>query len=120
MGLPVYFGDASRIELLRRAHADRASMLVLTMDDPTAIEKVVQMVRAEWPELRIVARARDARHAAHLLDLGATEVIQETLESGLQLAGRVLHLAGTPEEVAHRRIEAQREDEMKALRELVG
>lgn len=120
MGLPVYFGDASRIELLRRAHADRASMLVLTMDDPTAIEKVVQMVRAEWPELRIVARARDARHAAHLLDLGATEVIQETLESGLQLAGRVLHLAGTPEEVAHRRIEVQREDEMKALRELVG
>ncbi len=120
MGLPVYFGDASRIELLRRAHAGNASMLVLTMDDPKAIEQVVQMVRAEWPGLRIIARARDARHAAHLLDLGATEVIQETLEAGLQLAGRVLQLAGTPEEVAHRRTEAQREEEMNALRELVG
>lgn len=120
MGLPVYFGDATRIELLRRAHAGNASMLVLTMDDHKAIEHVVMMVRAEWPTLRIVARARDARHAAHLFDLGATEVIQETLESGLQLASRVLHLAGTPEDVARRRTEAQREDEMKALRELVG
>lgn len=120
MGLPVFFGDATRIDLLRRAHAQNASMLVLTMDDPKAIEQVVRAVRAEWPTLRIVARARDARHAAHLLDLGATEVIQETLESGLQLAGRVLNLAGTPEDVARRRTEAQREDEMKALRELVG
>jgi len=119
-GLPVYFGDASRIELLRRANAEKASLLVLTMDDAEAVESVVQRVRAEWPDLRILARARDVRHAAQLMDQGATEVIQETLEAGLQLSGRVLSLVGTPEEVAHRRTEAQREQEMAALRELVG
>jgi CPA2 family monovalent cation:H+ antiporter-2 len=116
----VYFGDASRIELLRRANAEKASLLVLTMDDAEAVESVVQRVRAEWPDLRILARARDVRHAAQLMDQGATEVIQETLEAGLQLSGRVLSLVGTPEEVAHRRTEAQREQEMAALRELVG
>ncbi|MBI1906576.1 MAG: cation:proton antiporter [Rhodocyclales bacterium] len=120
VGLPVYFGDASRLELLRRANAEKASTLVLTMDDSDAIEHVVRMVRAEWPHLRVLARARDARHAAHLMDLGATEVIQETLEAGLQLAERVLAVVGTPEEVARRRTEVQREKEMAALRELVG
>jgi CPA2 family monovalent cation:H+ antiporter-2 len=120
VGLPVYFGDASRLELLRRANAEKASMLVLTMDDSAAIEHVVQMVRIEWPHLHVLARARDARHAAHLMDLGASEVIQETLEAGLQLAGRVLAVVGTPEDVARRRTEVQREKEMAALRELVG
>ncbi|HRP98471.1 MAG TPA: monovalent cation:proton antiporter-2 (CPA2) family protein [Rhodocyclaceae bacterium] len=120
LGLPVYFGDVSRLELLRRAHADTAAMLVLTIDDARATEQVLQLVRAEWPQLRVIARARDALHAAHLIDLGATEVIQETLESGLQMAGRVLHLAGSPEEAVRRRTDAQRELEMAALRELVG
>lgn len=117
VGLPVYFGDASRLDLLRRANVENASALVLTMDDSKAIEYVVQMVRAEWPHLHVLARAR---HAAHLMDLGASEVIQETLEAGLQLAGRVLAAVGTPEDVARRRTEVQREKEMVALRELVG
>ena len=124
VGLPVYFGDASRLELRYSArqagHWEKARMLVLTMDDAQAIEHVVQMVRAEWPHLHVLARARDARHAAHLMDLGASEVIQETLEAGLQLAGRVLAVVGTPEDVARRRTEVQREKEMAALRELVG
>ena len=115
-GLPVFFGNASRLELLRRANAENASMLVLTMDNPNAVEHVVEVVRAEWPQLPVLARARDARHAARLLALGATEVVPETLEASLQLAGRVLSLTGAPEDVVHRRLELQRGQELSSLK----
>ncbi|MBC9071195.1 cation:proton antiporter [Thauera sp. CAU 1555] len=115
-GLPVFFGNASRLELLRRANAENASMLVLTMDNPNAVEHVVEVVRAEWPQLPVLARARDARHAARLLALGATEVVPETLEASLQLAGRVLSLTGAPEDVVHRRLELQRGQELNSLK----
>ena len=115
-GLPVFFGNASRLELLRRANAENASMLVLTMDNPNAVEHVVEVVRAEWPQLPVLARARDARHAARLLALGATEVVPETLEASLQLAGRVLNLTGAPEDVVYRRLELQRGQELSSLK----
>ncbi|MCW9087902.1 MAG: monovalent cation:proton antiporter-2 (CPA2) family protein [Gammaproteobacteria bacterium] len=115
-GMPVYYGDASRLEMLRRAHLDKASALVVTMDNAAAAEHVVKVVHAEWPHLAIVARARDAAHASRLLDCGAAEVIMETIEASLQLSGRILQLVGTPEEVSHRRIDAQREQELAAVR----
>jgi len=113
--LPVYYGDASRLELLRRAHAEKAAVVVLTMDNPVQIEAVMKVLRAEWPELPVVARARDASQAARLLKLGATEVVPETLEASLQIAGRVLHLTGAPEDVVQRRIDTQREFERVEL-----
>lgn len=115
-GMPVYFGDASRLEMLRRAHLDKAAALVVTMDNAAAAEHVVKVVHAEWPHLAIVVRARDAEHAGRLLVSGATEVIMETIEASLQLSGRILELVGTPEEVARRRIEAQREQELAEIR----
>lgn len=115
-GMPVYFGDASRLEMLRRAHVDKAAALVITMDNAAAAENVVRVVHAEWPHLAIVARARDAQHAARLLNHGASEVIMETVEASLQLSGRILQLAGTPEEVSRRRIDAQREIELASVR----
>lgn len=115
-GMPVYFGDASRLEILRRAHAEKARALVVTMDNATAAEHVVKVVHAEWPHLSIVVRARDAEHASRLLGHGASEVIMETVEASLQLSGRILQLMGTPEDVSRRRIDAQREAELAAIR----
>jgi CPA2 family monovalent cation:H+ antiporter-2 len=115
-GAPVYYGDAARLEMLRRAHVTTARALVVTMDNPGAAEHVVRVVRAEWPHLPIIARARDAAHGSRLLGFGASEVILETVEASLQLSGRILQLAGTPEEVARRRIDAQREKELAAVR----
>ncbi len=115
-GMPVYFGNASRLEMLRRAHLDKASALVVTMDNVAAAEHVVKVVHAEWPHLAIVARARDAAHASRLLGSGATEVIMETIEASLQLSGRILELMGSPDEVSRRRIDAQREQELAAVR----
>ncbi|MFU8837589.1 MAG: monovalent cation:proton antiporter-2 (CPA2) family protein [Thiohalomonadaceae bacterium] len=115
LGMPVYFGDASRLEMLRRTHVDKASALVLTMDNASAAEHLAQVVRAEWPQLAIIARARDAEHASRLLERGASEVILETVEASLELSGRILQLNGVPEDVVRRRIDVQREHELASV-----
>ncbi len=114
--LPVFYGDASHAELLARARADAAHTLAVTMNDPRAVERTVAAARERWPELRIYARARDAAQAKRLLELGATAVIQESVEASLQLAGRVLEGLGLPEESVDQIIDTRRAAEL-ALRE---
>jgi CPA2 family monovalent cation:H+ antiporter-2 len=90
LGRPVYWGDISRLEMLRRLHLDTARALVVTMNDTRAADALVAAARAERADLLIVARARDARHAAHLYGIGATDAVPETIEASLQLAEAVL------------------------------
>src|SRR5260370_33293131 len=85
-GAPVYFGDMTQIELLRRLHLDTARALVVTLDDPAAADELVAGARAERSDLLIVARARDAAHAAHLYRTGASHAVPETIEPSLPLA----------------------------------
>ncbi len=89
-GFPVLFGDVSRPELIDRLNLGHASALVLTMDDPVLTVRLTKKVRAWCPDLIIVARARDARHAAELYRAGVTDAVPETLESSLQLSEAVL------------------------------
>jgi CPA2 family monovalent cation:H+ antiporter-2 len=89
-GTPIYYGDMTRIELLRRLHLEAARALVITVDDPDAALRLVVSARAERPELLIVARARDAQHAAQLYNSGATDAVPETVEASLQLSEAVL------------------------------
>jgi monovalent cation:H+ antiporter-2, CPA2 family len=89
-GIPIVFGDVARPEMMDRLHLGRAAALVLTMDDPVLTVRVTKRVRAWCPELTIVARARDAAHAAELYRAGATDAVPETLESSLQLSEAVL------------------------------
>jgi CPA2 family monovalent cation:H+ antiporter-2 len=89
-GFPVIFGDVARAELMDRLNLGHASALVLTMDDPVLTVRLTRKVRAWCPELTIVARARDAGHAAELYKAGATDAVPETLESSLQLSEAVL------------------------------
>ena len=115
-GLPVYYGDVSRPQMLHRARAGHASALVLTMDDAAASERVVKTVRREWPELPVLARARDPVHAARLLKDGATAVVPETVEASLQLGSQLLTALGVPDEVCHKRIDAERHAEIEKLK----
>ena len=95
-GKPVYFGDMTQIELLRRLHLETARALVVTLDDPAAADALVAGARAERPDLLIVARARDARHAAHLYRTGASHAVPETIEASLQLSEALLVDVGVP------------------------
>jgi CPA2 family monovalent cation:H+ antiporter-2 len=89
-GVPIIFGDVSRPELVDRLQLGHASALVLTMDNPVLAVAITKKVRAWCPSLTIVARARDAAHAAELYRAGATDAVPETLESSLQLSEAVL------------------------------
>ena len=116
-GLPLVFGDASRPELLRKLHLEGARAVVLTMDHTAAAVHAVQGIARIVPSMQIVARARDEKHALVLREAGATAVVPETLESGLQLSGYVLEQLGVPNETTDRLLAQERERRIIALRD---
>lgn len=89
-GYTVMFGDVSRSELVDRLNLGHADALILTMDDPVLTVRLTRRVRSWVPTIPIIARARDAQHAAELYKAGATDAVPETLESSLQLSEAVL------------------------------
>lgn len=93
-GQPVYFGDASRPELLRRVHADEAPAIVLTMDHAASSMHAVRGIRREFPHAQLFVRSRDEKHARALRLAGASVVVPETLEASLQLSAFVLEAMG--------------------------
>jgi CPA2 family monovalent cation:H+ antiporter-2 len=95
-GAPVYWGDVTQADLLRRVGLQTARGLVVTIDDRVRADEVVRVAREERPDLLIVVRARDAKHAAHLYGIGATDAVPETIEASLQLAEAVLVDLGVP------------------------
>lgn len=88
--LDVLFGDARRPEFVDALQLGHATALILTMDDPVQSVRIVRRVRGWRPDLPIIARARDAAHAAELYRAGATDAVPETLESSLQLSEAAL------------------------------
>ena len=89
-GYPILFGDVARGELVDKLKLGEASALVLTMDDPVLVARLARRLRSTWPELAIIARARDTDHAARLYEAGVTDAVPETLEASLQLSEAVL------------------------------
>lgn len=89
-GYAVAFGDAARGDALLRLGAGDAAAVILTMDEPVAAQRIVRKLRAQFPDLPILARARDADHAAQLYRAGASYAVPETLESSLQLSEAAL------------------------------
>ena len=95
-GKPVYFGDASNPLMLERCGLATMRALIVTMDTQERVEAVVDNARRARADLLIVARARDAGHAARLYKLGANDVAPETIEASLQLSEAVLVDLGVP------------------------
>ena len=93
-GNEVYYGDPSRLDLLRAAGAQDARVLVLAIDDVDASVRTATLVREQFPQLRILARARNRQHAFALMDAGITEVTRETFASSLEIAAAVLQALG--------------------------
>jgi CPA2 family monovalent cation:H+ antiporter-2 len=95
-GYEITYGDIARPGMLEHLDLDRATALILTMDDPVQLVRITRQARERHPELTIVARARDPNHAAELYRAGATDAVPETLESSLQLSEAVLVDLGVP------------------------
>ena len=93
-GWQVFYGDATRLDLLRTAGAATAKVLVLAIDDIAQSVKVAQLVREHFPQLTVVARARNVTHYLDLREQGVTLIERETLDSALMTGRSVLELAG--------------------------
>lgn len=89
-GYSVLYGDVARRELTAKLNLGRAQAVVLTMDDPVLTTRIARRLREEHPELPIIARARDAAHAARLYRAGVTDAVPEAMEASLQLSEAVL------------------------------
>ncbi len=89
-GYDVLFGDVSRPELIERLKKREPSALILTMDNPVLVGRLARTLRGTFPDLPIIARARDTAHAADLYRAGVTDAVPETLEASLQLSEAAL------------------------------
>ncbi len=118
-GKPVYYGDASRPDYLRRCGVETARAVVVTMDSPRANETVVETTRRLRRDVTLVARARDADHARALYALGVTDAVPETIEASLQLSEAVLVDIGVPMGLVIASIHEKR-DEYRAILAAAG
>ena len=114
-GTKAFYGDPSRVELLRAVGADQAKILVVALDDPAQTLKLVERAKAEFPHLKIYARARNRRHAHLLMNFEIEAIVRETFFSALRLTELVLMGVGLDEEDARRTVQAFRERDERSL-----
>ncbi|APE30491.1 cation:proton antiporter [Halomonas aestuarii] len=115
-GNKVYFGDASRIDLLEAAGADQARVLVVAVGDPEASMRIVASARQRFPHLRLYARARNRYHAHLLMRSGVNDLVRELLPASLELTRDVLVGLGIPRDQAQHTIDTFRPHDEQTLR----
>jgi CPA2 family monovalent cation:H+ antiporter-2/glutathione-regulated potassium-efflux system protein KefB len=117
-GAKVFYGNPARPDVLRAAGAEHARLLVVAVDSMEEGLRVVQVARNAFPELRIIARAHNRRHAHLLMDVGALDaIVRDTFYSSLRMAAESLRVLGTPPDQADRAVEIFRESDERLLRE---
>ena len=116
-GKAVWYGDATRPDLLERLGVTACKALVITMDAPGKVDEVVRAVRSVRQDLVLIARARDEGHAARLYKLGVTDAVPETTEASLQLAENTLVDLGVPMGLVLASIHEKRDEFRRAFQE---
>ncbi|HET6345236.1 MAG TPA: NAD-binding protein, partial [Myxococcota bacterium] len=111
----VFYGDASRLDLLRAARAETARVFVLAIDDMAASLRIVEAVHKHFPNLTIVARAHNRQHAYSLMNLGIEHVVRETFDGSLSMTHSVLSELGLPFSDTQRAIDRFREHDEAML-----
>ena len=109
-GMSVVYGNAADRDLLEKLGAERAALVLVALGDADAATRMLQAIRRQWPDVSLLARARDAEHAEALAALGVDDVVPETLEASLQLGGLVLRTIGVPTSAVNDTIERARDD----------
>lgn len=94
LGFDVYYGDGTRLDVLQAAGSGSAKVIVVCMDDAREITEVVRLVKHEYPDTQILARAIDRRHSMELIHAGVTEQVRETFESAMRLGESALDALG--------------------------
>jgi CPA2 family monovalent cation:H+ antiporter-2 len=94
MGFKVYYGDATRLDLLKAAGADEASLFIAAIDDPETNRFIVSEVAKHFPKLKVMARARNRMDAYEMIDMGVKNIYRETLYTAVHLGVDALHQLG--------------------------
>lgn len=115
-GGKLYFGDATRIELLHAAHTGAARLIVLAIDDPEDSMKCAALVRHHFPTVPVIARARNRTHAHRLMDLGITRFYRETWHTSMEMAQQALLQLGISPSEAAMAVARFREHDMALLK----
>jgi CPA2 family monovalent cation:H+ antiporter-2/glutathione-regulated potassium-efflux system protein KefB len=118
LGLKVYYGDASRHELLRTAGAEKAKMIIIAFDNAEKNISLVATVKKHFPHLKILVRAIDRPDAYELLNTGVNEVYRETIDVSLRMGIDAMRMLGVRAYRAHRAAKTFLKHDEKALREL--
>ena len=116
-GSRIYYGDATRLDVLRAAGIGEARLLVLAIDDVDASLKAAAVIKEQYPALRVLARARNRQHAFRLMELGVEQVFRETLGTSLEVAERALESLGDTASRARATVRRFRELDAATLRE---
>jgi glutathione-regulated potassium-efflux system protein KefB len=114
-GAQIYYGDAGRLDILRAAGADKARAFVLAIDNVENSLRVAEIVRTNFPNLTIYARARDRTHVHRLMDLGVTIIERETFLSALALTKTLLRGLGLREAEVKRLTETFKQQDERRL-----
>jgi len=120
-GFKVYFGDGQRLDILHAAGAHQASLILVCIDDRAAATRIVQLVRHEFPNTLLLARAYDREHGLELVKAGVDYPVRETFESAIKFARAALDRLGEPEGAIDDAIEElRRRDEERFALQLTG
>jgi CPA2 family monovalent cation:H+ antiporter-2 len=117
-GLPVFYGDARRADVLKAAGVERAQMAVSTLDDPGAASRAVHVLRRLTTSMPIIARAHDVAECERLVKAGATAAVPEIVEGSLQLGGVLLRQLGESPERVNQLLEQLRQETYSRLAEI--
>ena len=118
-GNKVYYGDLSRLEMLRAAGASQARLLVIALADVDTSLRLARLAKSSFPHLKIFARARNRTHSQRLLKLGCEVVVRETYGSSLEMAHETLLASGLTESAAANTVRVFRQHDEKLLHEAV-
>ena len=114
----VYYGDATRPDLLHAAGIDSANVLVIAIDDEHKITELAEYAIRTYPHLHVVARARTRHHVYHLWAVGCRDIIRETYDSSLRMGRSVFEALGIPRDAADEMTEAFNKMDRKAMIEV--
>lgn len=118
LGFKVFFGDATRLDLLQAAGADKCRALVIALDDKAAALKLADMARSQFPHLPILVRAWDLPHLFQFQDLGIDNIRRETFDSALALAEDTLRELGYSAILARRSARLFRKHEAMSIQQI--
>lgn len=105
IGVSAYYGDALRVDLLKSAGADKASMIVVALNGKAKKMRLVKTIKKHFPQAHIIARAHDQKDAYELMDAGVLHVYRETLDTSIRAGKDALELLGISKEASRRAAE---------------